>query len=170
MPDHPRKRPFGMNHCYRLCLLLLSLTTVHKTYALDATEQTIVAWVDEHQGQAVQLLEQTVNIGSGTMNHDGVRAVGEVMADALEGLGMESQWIDMPPEVDRAGHLFAEKPGAGPRFLLIGHLDTVFEADDAFQAFSREGNTAEGPGISDMKSGNVVIVYALKALQAAGVL
>lgn len=170
MPDHPRKRPFGMNRCYCLCLLVLSLTTIHKTYALDATEQTIVAWVDEHQGQAIQLLEQTVNIGSGTMNHDGVRAVGEVMADALEGLGMESQWIDMPPEVDRAGHLFAEKPGAGPRFLLIGHLDTVFEADDAFQAFRREGNTAEGPGISDMKSGNVVIVYALKALQAAGVL
>ena len=47
-----------MNRCYCLCFLVLTLTTIHKTYALDATEQTIVAWVDEHQGQAVQLLEE----------------------------------------------------------------------------------------------------------------
>jgi len=46
----------------------------------------------------------------------------------------------------------------------------VFEADDSFQAFTREGNVATGPGISDMKSGNVVLVYALKALKAIGAL
>jgi glutamate carboxypeptidase len=72
--------------------------------------------------------------------------------------------------MNRAGHLFARKDGSGRKFLLIGHLDTVFEADDGFQAFQRDGNIATGPGISDMKSGNVVIVYALKALQAIGAL
>ena len=49
--------------------------------------------------------------------------------------------------------------------VLIGHLDTVFESSDEFQAFARDGNIATGPGIDDMKSGNVVIVYALKALR-----
>jgi glutamate carboxypeptidase len=53
---------------------------------------------------------------------------------------------------------------------LIGHLDTVFEADDAFQSFVRDGDSATGPGVDDMKSGNVVIVYALKALQEIGAL
>lgn len=155
-----------------LCSLLLfasgSLATADSD--LSAPEQQLLSWVDQHQQEAAELLERTVNIGSGTMNHAGVRAVGEVMAEALEGLGLTSRWIEMPAEVNRAGHLFAEKPGIGPRFLLIGHLDTVFEADDAFQAFKRKGNIAEGPGISDMKSGNVVIVYALKALHAAGLL
>lgn len=137
---------------------------------LDSTERLIVEWIDEHTGDAIGLLEETVNIGSGTMNHDGVRAVGRVMARELDTVGLETRWIDMPAEVNRAGHLFARLEGKQPRVLLIGHLDTVFEADDSFQSFSRDGNIARGPGVHDMKSGNVVIVYALKALAAAGVL
>jgi glutamate carboxypeptidase len=86
------------------------------------------------------------------------------MARELSALNLDVRWIDMPESVNRAGHLFAKKDGAGAKLLLIGHLDTVFEADDEFQAFNRIGNTAEGPGISDMKSGNAVIIYALKAL------
>ena len=145
-----------------ILLLLLSLST--RAGALSDDEQAISDWVDQHQEQAIALLEETVNIGSGTMNHEGVRAVGDVMARELSALNLDVRWIDMPESVNRAGHLFAKKDGAGAKLLLIGHLDTVFEADDEFQAFNRIGNTAEGPGISDMKSGNAVIIYALKAL------
>ena len=127
-------------------------------------------WVDAHAEDANALLEETVNIGSGTMNHDGVKAVGVVMRRELDALGLQTQWIEMPPEVNRAGHLFGRKDGSGKKFLLIGHLDTVFEADDAFQSYEREGNIARGPGVDDMKSGNVIIVYALKALQEIGAL
>jgi glutamate carboxypeptidase len=77
----------------------------------------------------------------------------------------------MPEAMNRAGHLFGRKTqGSGKKFVLIGHLDTVFEADDTFQGFVRDGDSATGPGVDDMKSGNVVIVYALKALQAVGAL
>ena len=137
---------------------------------LSENEKAMVEWIDAHQDEAIALLEKTVNIGSGTMNHAGVRAVGDVMAGELDALGLETRWIDMPEEMNRAGHLFATKKGQGKRFLLIGHLDTVFEADDDFQAFTREGNIATGPGIADMKDGNAVIVYALKALQHIGAL
>ena len=137
---------------------------------LSENEKAMVAWVDAHQDEAIALLEKTVNISSGTMNHAGVRAVGDVMAGELDALGLETRWINMPEEMNRAGHLFATKKGQGKRFLLIGHLDTVFEADDDFQAFTREGNIATGPGIADMKDGNAVIVYALKALQHIGAL
>ena len=62
-------------------------------------------------------------------------------------------------------------PGPGPRILLIGHLDTVFEKDSPFQKFERiDETTARGPGIIDMKGGDVIMVSALKALQAAGAL
>ena len=145
-----------------ILLLLLSLST--RAGALSDDEQAISDWVDQHQEQAIAILEETVNIGSGTMNHEGVRAVGDVMARELSALNLDVRWIDMPESVNRAGHLFAKKDGAGAKLLLIGHLDTVFEADDEFQAFNRIGNTAEGPGISDMKAGNAVIIYALKAL------
>ena len=138
--------------------------------SLSTEESAMVDWIDAHQEGAIALLEETVNIGSGTMNHEGVRAVGVVMARELNALGLSSRWIEMPPEINRAGHLFASKPGKSKKLLLIGHLDTVFEADDAFQAFTREGNIGQGPGIADMKDGNAVIVYALKALQSIGAL
>jgi glutamate carboxypeptidase len=149
-------------------LLLAPLTFAAE---LDETEQRMSAWIDENLENAISLLEETVNIGSGTMNHEGVRKVGVVMRRELDELGLETEWIEMPPEVNRAGHLFGTRDnGVGPKILMIGHLDTVFEADDEFQAFVREGNLGRGPGIEDMKSGNVVIVYALKALREAGVL
>lgn len=150
--------------------LLSSAASWGQGLQLSENEQTMVSWIDAHQNEAISLLEKTVNIGSGTMNHAGVRAVGDVMAAELDALGLDTRWIEMPAEMNRAGHLFANKKGTGKRFLLIGHLDTVFEADDEFQAFTRKGNIATGPGIADMKDGNAVIVYALKALQHIGAL
>jgi glutamate carboxypeptidase len=152
-----------------LCFTV-SASSFADDYDFSADEKRMIDWIDAHQTQVIKLLEETVNIGSGTMNHDGVKAVGKVMSRELETLGMETRWIDMPPSIDRAGHLFASKTGQGKRFLLIGHLDTVFESDDEFQAFTLEGNVGRGPGISDMKDGNAVIVYALKALQHIGAL
>jgi glutamate carboxypeptidase len=136
----------------------------------SAEEQRMLDWVDAHTEAANALLEETVNISSGTMNHQGVQEVGVVMRRELDALGLETDWIEMPPEVNRAGHLFGRKGGSGKKFLMIGHLDTVFEADDAFQSYVREGDIAQGPGVDDMKSGNVIIVYALKALQEIGAL
>jgi glutamate carboxypeptidase len=60
--------------------------------------------------------------------------------------------------------------GNGKKIVLIGHLDTVFEPDHPFQKFIRDGNTAYGPGVSDMKAGDVSMIYIMKALANAGVL
>ena len=137
---------------------------------LDATEQAIAHAVDGEAAAALALLEQIVNINSGTMNFEGVRQVGGVLRAELDGLGFATRWVDGAP-FGRAGHLVAEHAGAGPRVLLIGHLDTVFEPTSPFQRFERLSETsARGPGVIDMKGGDVIIVHALKALKAAGVL
>jgi glutamate carboxypeptidase len=63
----------------------------------------------------------------------------------------------------------AEHPGPGPKILLIGHLDTVFEPSSPFQKFERvNDSTAHGPGVIDMKGGDVLLLYALRALADAG--
>ncbi len=153
-----------------LLLLALCLVPQPGRADLNPAEQKIVDWVDEHVEDAITLLETSVNISSGTMNHEGVREVGELLGSELEQLGLETEWIDMQ-SVNRAGHLIGRQDGSsGRKMLLIGHLDTVFESVDGEQSFVRDGNLATGPGISDMKSGNVVIIYALKALNAAGLL
>lgn len=139
---------------------------------LTSDEARLAAWADAHAGEAEALLERVVNISSGTLNHEGVRRVGRIFREELEALGFEVEWVEMPPEVARAGHLFARREGtAGRKVLLIGHLDTVFEEDDPFRSFRRTGDGwAAGPGITDMKGGDVVLVYALRALAETGLL
>jgi glutamate carboxypeptidase len=156
----------------RLLFVLLSCYSIAACAdGFDANEQRMIEWIDAHSEDAIALLAETVNIPSGTMNHEGVRKVGDVMRRELDALGLETEWIEQPPELQRGGHLFARKTtGTGPKFVLIGHLDTVFEAEDEFSAFVRDGDRATGPGVDDMKGGNVVIVYALKALREAGLL
>lgn len=133
-------------------------------------ERTILRRVEANNAGAVRLLERVVDINSGTMNFDGVRQVGQVFRSELDALGFTTTWIDGAPW-QRAGHLVADHPGPGPRVLLIGHLDTVFERASTFQGFERiDRFTARGPGVIDMKGGDVIIVSALKALHEAGVL
>jgi glutamate carboxypeptidase len=157
-----------------LTLILLAVSIVPQTVPLVAhdvaIERQIVQHVDAHRAEARALLERVVNINSGTMNMAGVREVGDVFRAQLDALGFATTWIDGSP-FERAGHLVAKRKGAGPRLLLIGHLDTVFEPDSPFQRFELlNDSTARGPGVVDMKGGNVVLVEALRALQAAGVL
>ncbi|HEX6369470.1 MAG TPA: M20/M25/M40 family metallo-hydrolase [Longimicrobium sp.] len=138
---------------------------------LSAQEQRIVQHVDAHADEAVAFLERIVNLNSGTLNAQGVREVGRAFQAPLDSLGFDVRWITLPDSMNRAGHLFAYRQGTrGRKVLLIGHLDTVFERDDAFQRFVRQGRYASGPGVNDMKGGDVVILYALRALHAAGAL
>ena len=138
--------------------------------ALSATERRIASAVDQRNAQALALLERVVNINSGTMNFEGVRKVGDAFRAELDALGFSTRWVD-GAGFRRAGHLVAERNGRGPRILLIGHLDTVFEPRSPFQKFERlTDSTARGPGVIDMKGGDVIIVEALRALKAAGVL
>ncbi len=154
-----------------LAVLFFSVGARAQAAPLDATERCIVDWVDTHAEASIALLAETVNISSGTMNKSGVRRLGDVMRRELDALGFETEWVELPAGMDRAGHLFGRRDtGARPRILMIGHLDTVFEADDAFQAFVREGDIGRGPGVDDMKSGNAIIIYALKALEAVDAL
>ena len=161
-----------MGTFYRLFLVLFLLFGAELVTAdLTELENKIIAIAERDKESAIALLARTVNINSGTMNHLGVKAVGEVFAEEFQHLGLTTTWYDMS-EVNRAGHLFAETAGeSGSRcLLLIGHLDTVFELDSPFQKFDRQGDHATGPGVNDMKGGDVVILYALKALKEVGVL
>nr|WP_245824479.1 M20/M25/M40 family metallo-hydrolase [Sphingomonas azotifigens] len=138
---------------------------------LSPAEAVMARTVDADYDRSVALLERLVNQNSGTLNLDGVTKVGTMLRAELEPLGFTVTWKPMGA-VERAGHLIAVhrgKPGT-KMLLLIGHLDTVFEPSSPFQTFVRKGDQAEGPGAGDDKGGMVVIVAALRAMQAAGTL
>lgn len=158
-----------ITHALAITLLLLSFYLIANAQTLSPEEQRIVKYVDAHSAEAVSLLEKVVNIESATQNLAGVKRVGEVFKSEFGALGLTAKWIDMPAEMNRAGHLIAETPataGRGKRILLLGHIDTVLQGEH----WRREGNKAYGAGSSDMKGGDVVLLYALKALADAGVL
>jgi glutamate carboxypeptidase len=152
--------------------VLIGLGSQAAAQSLSETEQQIADYVDAHNDEAIDFLERTVNMNSGTMNHGGVRALAEVYREELDALGFATRWVSLPDSVNRAGHLFATRSGdRGRRLLLIGHLDTVFEEDSPFQRFEQQNDTlATGPAVNDMKGGNAMVIYALKALDAAGAL
>ena len=134
----------------------------------STTELKIIKTIEINNEEAINFLEKIVNINSGTMNHKGVKQVGMVFRDAFDEIDFQTNWIDLS-EVNRSGHLFVEtktkQNTTGKKLLLIGHLDTVFEEDSPFQEFEKINDSiAIAPGGNDMKGGNVVILYALKAL------
>jgi len=162
---------FGQGSFVFMALVILAtIIPLAGRQALSPDEQAILKHVEAQQEPALKLLERAVNINSGTQNFAGVREVGKLFSTALEQLGFKTRWID-GAAFNRAGHLVAEHVAPGPKILLIGHLDTVFEPDSRFQTFERvSGTAARGPGVIDMKGGDVIIVHTLKALAAAGTL
>lgn len=148
-------------------LLLLSIYFFQICHAspLLPAEMQIHNYVIAQQPAALTLLEKLVNINSGTLNIAGVRQVGDVLRPEFEKLGFKTRWVEEPKSMQRAATLVAERQGsAGKRLLLIGHLDTVFPKTSPFQRFEKQGEIAKGPGVIDDKGGDVVILYALKAL------
>ncbi len=156
-----------MRYLPLLALLLAApAPTIAKPSAAEAKMQAAVI-ADAPRMEA--LLERLVSQNSGTLNLDGVRKVGEMVRAELEPLGFKVTWIDMA-ETGRAGHLIAVHKGKGKRVLLIAHLDTVFEPTSPFTGWTRDGNRAIGPGSGDDKGGVVVVIAAMRAMQAAGTL
>lgn len=151
-----------------LCTALVASPAMAK---LNAHGRKIVKAVEAEQESAIALLARLVDQNSGTRNIAGVKKVRDMVRPQFEQLGFTVHWTPLDA-VQRAGTLVAVhkgKPGT-TKILLIGHLDTVFEADSPFQHFERHGETATGPGSSDDKGGIIVILTALRAMKAAGTL
>lgn len=138
------------------------------TPSLLPQENQMVRYIAANQTEQIALLEKLVNINSGTDNLVGVQKVGDILQAELAALGFKTRWAAEPASMHRAATLIAEHKGtSGKRILLIGHLDTVFPQTSSFQKFVRHGNSVQGPGVIDDKGGDVVMLYALKALHAA---
>lgn len=108
----------------------------------------------------LRLLETLVNIDSGTGHVGGARAIVDIIAPLLRELQLTVKTYDTPvgPQLVAYGH-------REPQVLLVGHIDTVFpEGTAAQRPFRIEGTRAYGPGVTDMKSGIVNLLYVVKAL------
>jgi glutamate carboxypeptidase len=168
-----------------VALAMIATTLAHAqatspTASLTPVEQRMAENVDANNAADLALLEQLVDINSGTMHLAGVLAVKDVLVPHFEKLGFRVKWVPMDTLTHRAGDLVAEHPcpegqgHCGKRLLLVGHMDTVFEPSSPFQRYTivpgSSGKMATGPGVADMKGGLVVMLAALRAMESAGAL
>lgn len=153
---------------------------LHPTAIRDAPGSADAALVAEREMEAIRAtvagdlqaymadLERLVNIDCGSYTPDGVNQVGHFVAGFLTELGAD---VDIRPDPggrfgDTIVGTFSGRSGT-PRALLIGHMDTVFDAGTAAERpFRVVEGTAYGPGVTDMKSGLLAGLYALKAVIA----
>lgn len=106
-------------------------------------------------------LECICKINSYTKNKSGVDSVGIVMQDWLESIGFELTTYE---RTDIGNHqLFSSSKTQGDKILLLGHNDTVFP-QGAFDSYHEDENWVYGPGVCDMKGGNIVALEALKEI------
>ena len=117
-------------------------------------------------------LERLVNVDCGSYTPDGVNLVADAVAGRMTDVGLAVERVAHRPEPDRSqlgDLLIGRSGGGGPRVLLIGHMDTVFEAGTAaHRPYRSTGDRAFGPGVTDMKAGLLAGISAIEALRATG--
>ncbi|MBN2824709.1 MAG: M20 family metallopeptidase [Campylobacterales bacterium] len=104
-------------------------------------------------------LTQLIEINSWTKNKEGVDSNGNLMAQWMAKLGFELKRHERGHIGD---HLHFVSPiKEGKRLLLLGHLDTVFPPL-TFEEFNQDEEWIYGPGVCDMKGGNMIAFHALE--------
>lgn len=130
----------------------------------------LLAWAQEREGEMVALLSELVAIESPSTEPAAVAALASRLARDLDELGLAPELLPVPgggPVLQARAGAHREK-GRKP-ILLLGHLDTVWPLGTlAERPLAVEGARLRGPGSFDMKGGLVVLLYALRALRAAG--
>lgn len=112
-------------------------------------------------------LRALVDQNSGSRNPAGIAAVLDMLEPRLAALGFTTERVG--PDREGGPHLVARLAGRGRRYLMVGHVDTIFEPDHPFQRMTlEEGDVARGPGVRDMKGGVVVMLEVLEALAGIG--
>jgi len=144
-----------------------------------------LAYCQQHQGEMLSLLKHMVEIESPSDDKASVDRMGAFLGQVFERLGGK---VTFYPQQEAGNHLKAEFPGgasggtsggasdgasnrtAGKPTLLLGHFDTVWSMGTlAKMPFRIQDGRAFGPGVYDMKAGITMMIFALRALKAAGV-
>ena len=151
--------------------LAAAVTLAPLTHLACAADRNagVLAAAQAARSAQLQLLEQVVNVDSGTGDVDGGRKVAGILTARLTALGMTVESVPAE-EAGLAENTVATLSGRGKgRILMIGHIDTVFGPGTARRRpFHTDEQRAYGPGVADEKGGVIECVCALQILHDLG--
>jgi glutamate carboxypeptidase len=142
--------------------LLLKIATC----LLLSLASTISMAAETMESRYRELLGNLVNINTETSNLVGLTKARELLIPQFESLGLVLTRHRLAQ--DGREVLSFEIPGAKPKIMLLGHLDTVFSLKGAFQELKEQPDRLSGPGVIDMKGGIVLMLNALFKLKQRG--
>jgi glutamate carboxypeptidase len=127
--------------------------------------EDVLNHLEDIQESSLEFLKEIVNIDGNTMDRAGVSLVAETICNKLFDFGIESHIVKNGNYGDCVvGRISGNK--GNNKILLLGHLDTAHAPGTTKTLqFNKEGNVFRGPGVSDMKSGLVYMIYAANALK-----
>lgn len=137
---------------------------------MTGTEEAITDWLAQQKPAMLAMLEEMVNIDSGSFNKAGIDAVGAVVSRFMAANGIRVETVAQAKHGDCLRALGrAPAGGANRSIVLMGHRDTVFPDGEAKRRPFRIANgTAYGPGVADMKAGLVMNAFVLAAFEKFG--
>lgn len=120
-------------------------------------------YLKRSESDMLLLLEQLVNIDSGSTDKAGIAKIAALLSSKYEALGFEIETI---PQKAQGDHLVLSRINSSqPEIMIVAHMDTVFpEGTVKDRPFSMQGGRAYGPGVIDMKASHVTLLYALTSI------
>ncbi len=126
-----------------------------------------LSYFEERLDELVATLKTCVEFESPSTNPEASNRLAEWLAEQLRSAGASVEFVE---QKQYARHVIGRWGSGEKHILMIGHYDTVWPVGELERRpFRIEDGKAYGPGVFDMKAGDIQIIHALRALQELGV-
>ena len=134
---------------------------------MDKRTEQAFAYLEKNEHSMMELLKNLVSIETPSADREANERIAAHLDTYCDALGMEHQIHHF----EKAGPTFAAwtRPQEKKPILLLGHMDTVHAVGKfGLEPFLVKDDRVYGPGVYDMKGGDVIALFVLRALNAVG--
>ena len=129
--------------------------------------QSVFTYIDDHEEEMIRLLQNLVEMESPSADFERVAKTASHLHTYCDAVGMHAELQTF----EQGGPCLTAwtQPGNLPPVAMLGHMDTVHPVGSfGPHPYTRDGDIARGPGIFDMKGGDVIALFAIRALMHTG--
>ncbi|UJL47453.1 M20/M25/M40 family metallo-hydrolase [Virgibacillus sp. NKC19-16] len=132
---------------------------------LMSEEKMLLEYMEKHNEEFLDMLKEAVNLESPTEgDKEDLKKCRDYFERTFSEIGFKCNVV--PSNDSRYGdHLLMELGEGDEQVLFVGHYDTVYEKGAFGDVWKQEGTKVWGPGVFDMKGGDLQVYMVGKALK-----
>lgn len=130
----------------------------------------LLEYMEKHTAEFLELLKASVLLETPTEGDKGdLKKCRDYFQKLFESVGFRCEVV--PSNDARYGdHLYMEYGQGNEQVLFVGHYDTVYPKDTFGELWREEGDRVWGPGVLDMKGGDMQVYLIAKAIKDLGLM